>query len=266
MAQLNDTNESNGYDTAINVIGGLRDCSAIFKAIDAHFSPSDSLKELIEQRNEFNLRTEKSRIRVEREVRKAFLKFKSEEHEALIQGIFSAPVPVQDKRLVIFWQFALNNRLFRELSSRVFAKTYYSGRASISKDDIAGYLKELLRQNRSLEIDWSEKTIETLSTKYLNLMSKLGFLSNGRLKSFKNIRPSSESQVLFLYFAKLFSPSTGDILTNELLPISFVPSDDLRGRLKKLSLKGLFNMNFNGVALNIELTHSYQGICDALYN
>jgi hypothetical protein len=25
-------------------------------------------------------------------------------------------------------------------------------------------------------------------------------------------------------------------------------------------------MNFNGVALNIELTHSYKGICDALYN
>jgi len=51
-----------------------------------------------------------------------------------------------------------------------------------------------------------------------------------------------------------------------LLPISFVPSEDVQDRLKKLSLKGFFNMNFNGVALNIELTHSYKGICDALYN
>ena len=40
----------------------------------------------------------------------------------------------------------------------------------------------------------------------------------------------------------------------------------LHSRLKKLSLKGFFNMDFNGVALNIELTHSHEGICDALYN
>jgi len=50
------------------------------------------------------------------------------------------------------------------------------------------------------------------------------------------------------------------------LPISFIPYEDIQDRLKKLSLKGLFNMNFNGVALNIELIHSYKGICDVLYN
>ena len=35
-------------------------------------------------------------------------------------------------------------------------------------------------------------------------------------------------------------------------------------KLKKLSLKDYFNMDFNGVDLNIELTHSYKGICDVL--
>ena len=266
MERPNNTTDLGAYNTAINVIGGLKDCSVIFKAIDSHFSQSDSLKELVNKRNEFNLRTEKSRTRIEREVRKAFLQFKNEEHQALIQGVFTERVPLQDKELILVWQFALNNRLFREISSRVFAKTYYSGRASISKDDITAYLKEFLRQNESLEISWSENTINTLSTKYLNLMSKLGFLSPGRVKSFKHIRPSSEAHVLFLYFAKLLSPSASNILTNELLPISFVPSEDVQDRLKKLSLKGFFNMNFNGVALNIELTHSYKGICDALYN
>lgn len=266
MEQLNNTTELGAYNTAINVIGGLRDCCVIFKAIDSHFSQSDSLKELVNQRNEFNLRTEKSRTRIQREVRKVFLQFKNVEHQDLIQGIFTEHVPLQDKELVLVWQFALNNRLFREITSRVFVKTYYSGRASISKNDITAYLKELLLQNASVQINWSENTINTLSTKYLNLMSKLGFLSPGRVKSFKHIRPSSEAQVLFLYFAKLFSPSTSNILNNGLLPISFIPSDDVQDRLKKLSLKGFFNMNFNGIALNIELTHSYKGICDALYN
>lgn len=266
MERPNNTTGLGAYNTAINVIGGLKDCSVIFKAIDSHFSQSDSLKELINQRNEFNLRTEKSRTRIEREVRKAFLHFKSKEHQSLIQEIFTERVPLQDKEMVLVWQFALNNRLFREISSRVFARTCYSGRASISKDDITAYLKEFLHQNESLEISWSENTINTLSTKYLNLMSKLGFLSPGRVKSFKHIRPSSEAQVLFLYFANLFSPSASNILINELLPMSFVPLGDVHDRLKKLSLKGFFNMNFNGVALNIELTHSYKGICDALYN
>ena len=140
------------------------------------------------------------------------------------------------------------------------------GRTSISKDDIAAYLKDSLSQKKSRETDWSENTITTLSTKYLNLMSKLGFVSIGRVKSFNHIRPSSEAQVLFLYFAKLFSPSNSNILTNEFLAVGFVPSDDVQDRLKRLSIKGFFNMNFNGVALNIELTHSCQGICDALYN
>ncbi len=253
------------YDTAINVIGGLRDFNVIFKAIDSHFSQTDSFEELLNQRNEFNLRTEKSRARVELEVRKAFLHFENENHKELISGIFSERVPLQDKNLVLVWQFALNNRLFREITAKVFVKTYYSGRTSISKDDIIAHLKEFPRQNESLPICWSEITINTLSTKYLNLMSKLGFLSSGRVKSFRHIRPSSEAQVLFLYFAKLFSPSANNILTNELLPISFLPSEDIQDRLKKLSLKGFFNMNFNGIALNIELTHSCKGICDALY-
>jgi hypothetical protein len=266
MERLNSVTELGVYNTAINVIGGLKDCSVIIKAIESYFSQSDSLKALVNQRNEFNLRTEKSRTRIEREVRKAFLQFKSEEHRALIQGIFTERVPLQDKELVLVWQFALNNRLFREICSRVFVRTYYSGRAGISKEDITAYLKEFLRRNDSLEITWSENTINTLSTKYLNLMSKLGFLSPGRVKSFKHIRPSSEALVLFLYFAKVFSPDTGNILINELLPISFIPSEDVQNRLKKLSIKGFFNMNFNGVALNIELTHTYKGICDALYD
>jgi hypothetical protein len=266
MENLNNNSNSETYDTAINVIGGLRDYNVIFKAIDSYFSETDSLKELINRRNEFNLRTERSRTRIEREIRNSFLQFKNKEHQDLIQTIFSKQVPVQDKKLVLFWQFALNNRLFREISTLVFAKTYYSGRTSITKDDVIAYLKEFLYRNDTLQISWSEKTITTLSTKYLNLMSKLGFVSPGRLKTFEHIRPSSQAQVLFLYFARLISPSVSNILTNELLPISFISPHDIQDRLKKLSLKGLFNMNFDGVDLNIELIHSYRGICDVLYN
>jgi hypothetical protein len=127
-------------------------------------------------------------------------------------------------------------------------------------------LKEFLNLNKQLQLSWSESTIKTLSTKYLNLMTKLNFLEGARSKSFRHITSSSESLILFLYLARLIDPGSDNILKNEMLPLSFVASDDVKDRLKKLSIKGYFNMNYNGVALNIELKHSYKGICDVLYH
>lgn len=265
MKELECTNELGCYDVTINVIGGLRDPDIIFRAISSYFNSEDSVKELVLQRNELGLRTERSRMRIERALRQGFLRFKCQDHEDLIQKIFQSNISVQEKELILFWQFSLNNRLFREISTRLFSKVYFSGRANLSKDDIAGYLKDFLNKDNEHSIDWSENTINTLSTKYLNLMTKLDLLNAGRVKSFRHIKPSSESIVLFLYFAKLHEPRESDILKNEMLPLLFVSTEDLYTKLKKLSNKGLFNMDFNGVNLNIELTHSYRGICDVLF-
>lgn len=265
MEKVKHTIDNDNYDTAINVIGGLKDFSVIFKALESYFNEKDSLHDLIYNRNEFNIRTEKSRKRVESAVVKTFLRFKNEDHKDLMQGICSEGIPQQDKELVLVWQFALNNRLFREITKDVFVKIYYSGRLTITKNDISAYLKELLLQKQSLNLNWSEITIDTLSTKYLNIMTKLGLLSTGRTKTFKNIHPSTEAQILFLYFSNLYEPENNNILMNEFLPISFINTEDLQERIKKLSLKGFFNMNFNGLKLNVELIHSYKGVCYDLY-
>jgi hypothetical protein len=260
------TTESNNYNTTINIIGGLQDCSVIDKVIDSHFSEEDSVTDLVSGRNELNLRTERSRTRVKRAVKGAFLTFKNQEHMDLIQSLFQSNIAPHDKEMILFWQFVLSNRLFREISIGVFIKAYFSGRVHLSKDDIIAYLKELINLNKQLNLDWSESTINTLSTKYLNFMTKLNFLEGARKKSFRHIKMSGESLVLFLYFARLYDPENSNILTNDMLPLSFVANEDIRDRFKKLSLKGFFNMNYNGVALNIELTHSHKRICDVLYN
>ena len=201
MLEPNNPNKLNNYNTTINVIGGLRDCGVISKAIEAHFSDEDTLKDLISGRNELNLRTERSRIRIERAIKEAFLSFKNQDHRDLIQSVFTGNVLQPEKELILFWQFALSNRLFLEISSRVFVKVYFSGRTNLSKDDIIAYLKEFLSLNRQLNLKWSESTINTLSTKYLNLMTKLNFLEGERTKSYRHIKISAESLVLFLYFA-----------------------------------------------------------------
>ncbi len=254
------------YNTSLKDIGGLKDLSVLFKIIRLYFTDPNALDKSLNIHNEFDIRTERARKKVEWAIRISILQFSNQNHIDLIRNIFGANTPIQDKEISFYWHLALNDRLFRDISINVFSKAYYSGRAAISNDDIIAYLKEFIPKNADLQKNWSEETYYRIATKYLNLMSKLNFVSTGRIKSFKHIRPSSEAQILFLYIAQLFEPENGNILANKLLSLSFIPKEDFLNRLKRLSLKGYFNMNYTGSALNIELVHDYKGINDVLYN
>ena len=252
--------ESADYDTSINVIGGLKDCSIIHQAITSFFDNGNAFDE-----KNTRLRTERSRMRIEHAVKEGFLKFHNQDHRDLIKSLFQNSAPGNELELVLYWQFALNNSLFRVVSSDLFMKTYFSGRTGIGKDDVVAYLKEIVPHDVEMKPKWSENTISTLATKYLNLLTKLNLIEGGRVKLFRYVKPTSEQIVIFLYFAKLFEPGNSDISTNGFLPLSFVPQEDFHRRLKRLSLKGLFNMDMNGVALKVELTYGYKEICDVLY-
>jgi hypothetical protein len=254
------------YNTAINIIGSLQDINVIKKAIKSHITDGDSLEKLIIDRNEFTLRTEKSQKRILHAIKGSFLEFINEEHYELFESLFSREENLPGKDFAIFWQFSLLNRLFREISINVFCQYYFSGKVGISIDDIAGYLKELISKNEDFKGKWSEKTIHTVATKYLSLLTKLNFLEGKQKKTFRYIRIHDEELVLFLYFAKLYDPQNTNIFRNDFFPLSLVNKDDILERLKKLSIKGFINLTFNGVDLRIELTHTYKGICDVIYN
>lgn len=256
----------NKYNTSINIIGGLRDVSVIVKAIRAYFDPNHSTEELIIENNELNLRTERSRIRINRAIFHGFLNFRNVDHNDLIKSFFLMdPIP-PERELVLFWQFCLLNRTFRELSTQVYMKNYFSGRAGLTKEDVIAYLKVIVESYQKDEIDWSEKTISILATKFLNLMTKLNLLEGARNKSFKYIRLSEEALVLFVYFARLHEPNNRNLLTNKILPLSFVPPGDVLKRIKSVAKQDYLKMSYAGVDLNIDLTTSYQEICDVLYN
>lgn len=258
-------NEFTKYNTSINIIGSLKDINVIYKAFESHFNNDDNARNLIVERNEFSLKTAKSQNRIERAITKSFLRFKNEDHSDLIKSIINSGSQIE-RDIILFWQFALTNRLFREISSKVFIQAYFSGRVSISSDYITGYLKEFLSNNKHLDLGWSESTINIISTKYLSFMTKLNFVEGIRKKSFKHIKISSESLVLLLYFAKLHNPELNNILKNDMIRLSFISNEYILERLKRLSIKGYFSMNYDGVDLNIELIHSYKGICNVLFN
>jgi len=255
-----------GYNTAIKDIAGIKDYSLIFNIINAYFSEPESTDSKITDYNEFDIRTSKTRTKVNWAVNKSILQFVNEEHRKLVSNVFHDNIPMQDKKFAFLWHFSLNNRLFREITTKVFAKVYFTGRAQISQDDIIAFLKDKMSSAGPDFPQWSEDTLYRVATKYLSLMTKFDFVTAGRVKSFNHIRPTPEALVLFVYFSNLFSPEMKNIFEHELLPASFIAKEDIQDRFKKLSMKGFFDMSFNGIALNVELTHTYKDICDALYS
>lgn len=260
-----DLSLSGVYDTTIKDIAGIKNYSQIFHIIEAYFADPSSADTRITDENEFDIRTFKTRSKVSWALKKTILQFANEEHKDLASKVFQEKVPLQDKKFAFLWHFCLNNRLFREITINVFTKVYFSGRAQISKEDIIAYIKDISDKHDPSKPHWSEETVYRLATKYLSLMTKFDFVSDGRVKSFNHIRPSAEALVIFLYFANLFAPNIKNIMDNELIPASFIVKEDIQGKLKKLSMKGFYDMSFNGLALNIELKYSHKEICDVLY-
>jgi len=254
------------YNITLNVIGSLRDCGVVYRAIEAYFSRDDSFDALIFERNEFILRTERSRTRIARAVNETFLRFLNDDHKDLIGSIFTSQSPIEPKQMILFWQFALTNRLFFDISANVFVPTYFSGRMTLPKDDIIAYLKEFLSKEQGKTLGWSENTINTIATKYLNFMTKLNLLTGSRNKKFQHIQVSKDLLAIFLYFAKLSDPTCVNLFNNTFLPLAFISQTSLVERIKRISQKGLVAMSYDGVYLKVEFTHSYKGICDALHH
>jgi hypothetical protein len=249
------------FDTVINVIGGLESLNVVFDTLEAYFSNPNGG----ESTPTAYLRTEESSGRIDRMLRSLVISFHNDGHRMLLSALLKSQVPAQDREIVLFWHLALNNRLFREISTSVFAKAYLSGRGGLRKDDIVGYVKDFLGRNQHLKLDWSETTIDRLGSKYLNLMSKLNLISGGRTKSFHPIRLSGEALTIFIYLCKIHQPEQRNILSHELTPLCFISPDDLAARLKKLSTRGAFTIELNGVALNIDLTLPYGELPYVLY-
>jgi len=78
---------------------------------------------------------------------------------------------------------------------------------------------------------------------------KLRFFSNHFSLSGPNSKSKSKESL-----EKLFSK------------LSMIPKDDLVTRLKRLSMKGLFEMDYNGVDLNLELTLEAGEVANVLYH
>lgn len=259
-------NRLNTYNSDINIIGGIPDYQLIFKAIELYTSGKAAMEDAIIKHNEFDFKTEKARKRFLSAITSTFLNFQNKDHEELITTLFTHNMSLETKQLILFWQFSLSNRLFFEISRDVFVKSYFSGRVSFPKEDIVAYMKELVANTAELKDKFSDKTIDTIASKYLTVLKKLDLIEGRQKKTFKHIQVSNDALVIFIHLLKTIDPSGSDILKNKYLSLSMISQDSFSERAKQLAKKDLINMSFNGVALKIETIHPSKGIGNVLFN
>ena len=219
--------------------------------------------EKIVTQNAYGIRTVKSRERFLRGISATYLKFKNDNHRNLFNKIFTKTGIFDIKRFVIFLQFAINNQLFYELTTKVFVKLYLDGRLTINKTEIVSFLYDLRDKETSVKT-WSDSTINTVAYKYLTLLKKIGFLKGSVKKEFCHIVLTDDIIILLVYIIKSIDEMSPNFLENPYCSLLLLTRESIIDRLKKIALKDYFNITTLGFDLKIELKYSFEDIVDVV--
>ncbi len=253
------------YNSDINIIGSIPDFSLLEVAL-AQFAKGKGrldLKELVVTNNAFDFRTESTRTRFLSAVQRSVLAFANEQHKQLIVSLFNAPGLEGLKRWTLFLQLLAGNELFRLISKEVYAKVYYSGRTTITGDEIFAYLKALQSNSVSLN-KFSDSTLQKIASKYLTILKKLGMLEGGVKKRILNIRLSENEILFFVYFILSVDDTNRDLLKSPYREFFFLEKNELIHSLKNIKYMQSLDITFTGEALNVHLKLSPQELIDVI--
>lgn len=253
------------YNTDINILGSIPDYHLIYRALPMLYKKDEMLNKILVTDNEFNLRTEKSRKRFLSLLSSAFVNDNNLVNDFIGELLVENKIDDKTKAVLLFWVFNINNKLFCELNNDVFLKYFYQGRAELSPNDIQAYLKDLISKTPDLKGKWSEKTIQTIASKYLTILKKLNLLEGSRKKSFCFVRVSDELIVCLIHLYSLLDQQGGNFLEHDFSKWLFVSQESLLERLKKIGKKDWIKMNYTGTSLRVESAFDTNNIIDGLF-
>jgi len=255
------------YNTDINIIGSIPDYNLIYKAFEL-YSKNDfsKIKEAIIDKNEFNIRTERSRYLFFKVLETSVLVFKNSNHEILLTNIYKSNVSISTKEVFLFLQIAINNILAFDISKNVFLKIYFNNRHLFPKNEIVAYIKNLFNELNYSYLNWSNATIEMVASKYLTFLKKINFVEGTNKKQIKPIQFDNTTFILFIYFIKACYPDNSNVFENPLIDFCFHSKDVFYERVKKLAMKEYYNMSFTGNDLKIETIYNYNEILNVILN
>lgn len=232
------------FDTDTNVIGSVPDYAAVIKFV------LDELNSV--QNSDFVFRTQNSSKRFVKAIRRLLLEFKNEEHKKIFKEALSDDsLRLEQKYLMLFWQFNINNQLFHRLTEDYFLKCLFAGRSSLSAEEATSLLYELRRENPD-ELQWSEATLKLTASKYLTSLKKLGLAEGTQHKS---IRYPVVGDEIFVYLVKLALAVYPEqpTETNPLFKLSFLDTASLIKRLKTIKFTTIWTLKQLGNNIQIEL-------------
>lgn len=240
------------YDINIIPLGSIPNYDLIYTALELFSKNDDSFYNKLIVQNEYDIRIENSRKRFLQAIKLNVLNFNNEEHEKVIKNLFSKNLSKDLKNLILFWQISLSNILFRDFTKDFFLKYYFSGRVNLHKEDLLALIKSIIENNPELKVKWSNTTMESLVSKYLTILKKLGLAEGVQKKTIKYIHVSDEALIIFICLVFTANPEKSNFLENSFLPFSLMSNDEFVNRVKKLALKDMIHMSFNGTELKIE--------------
>lgn len=249
----------------INIIGGIPDFGLIEAVLTqlATGKGDDALREMLVTSNTFDFRTESSRMRFLRAVKRSIAVYTTDNQKQLVECLFRANGLDNLKRRVVFWQLLAGNDLFRLICSDVYAKIYFSGRTTIVVEDIFAYLKDM--QNCSEELKgFSDVTLRTIASKYLTILKKFGLLEGRIKKKIVTVRLTQNEILFFIYFVFSMNISTHDVLRSPYRDFFFLEKRELTQALKNIKYMPFIDISSTGDVLAVQLKLSPQELIDAL--
>jgi hypothetical protein len=256
---------NSNYNTDINIIGSIPDYHLIIKALPLLYQNDDNLIKILVTDNEFNFRTEKSRKRFLSVLSSAFLNENKSINEFAGNLLSHSKIDDNVKKIILFWLFSINNKLFQELNEVIFFKYYFQGRAELPSSDIEAYLKDLISRTPELKGKWSELTIKTIASKYLTVLKKMNILEGSRKKTFCFVRISDELIVSLVHIYSLLNLQGGNFLDHDFSKWLFIPPESMLERLKKIGKKDWIKMNHTGTSLKVESAFETKNIIDGIF-
>ncbi len=253
------------YNTDINIIAGIQDQNFILDIIRYFYEGYSDLQilDIIEKSNKYDIRTKKSKKRFLISIKESFLQFINTDNKLLFISIFKQDNILSIKQKMLFFQFAINNDLFYDLTVNITSELYIKGINIISTSNFIPYLFSLKEKFSELK-DWSDSTITIVGSKYLTLLKKFG-LAEGRMTKRINMVSFDDSTIILaIYLIKSLDKSSSDFLQNKYFPLFFTSPQHFIDRIKKISMIDYFEVSTLGYDLKIDLKYSFGEIVNAV--
>ena len=238
-------NSNSKYDSGVNIMGSVPNYNVMLDYISDTYGITEG------STGAFEFRTEKSLRRFISAIESCILKFKNETHKSMFfDALANKDFSTQERLVVLFWQLTYSNRLFSRITAEVFMKAVYSGRITITAEEVTSFLR-YIKETEKGELDWSEDTIKISGSKYLTIMKKLG-LADGAIK--KTIVHPVITNNLFVYFIRFIQTVSDDkTLHNPYMIFSFSEEPNIVSRLKKIENIQYWDISQIGNEITIDL-------------